>query len=288
MIIPGILAQRRVAGGAPSLWTPLNMANVPQIYLDAQDSVVTDVGGACSAISNLGAMGSAGSFGQTGAVNRPAILPAELNGNRVLRFDGADDVLTGGSPAQLNLFRNVSAAWTFEVYKKRTVDTAATRLVLSTQIGGTNGTRFATMAGTAASGAFNRPAIQARRLDGELLATLANASSPVGSYRMVFNAVSFTSRSGAVQLNGAIPAENPALTVSSGNTSDTQSIAAVSIGATVTTAAAADIDLAAIIVGNVYPAVGDIEKLFGWAAHKYGLTANLPANHPYKTAAPTI
>ena len=56
MMIPGIMAQRRVVGGDPVLWTPLNMATVPQIYLDAQDSVVTDVSGACSAISNLGGL----------------------------------------------------------------------------------------------------------------------------------------------------------------------------------------------------------------------------------------
>lgn len=32
----------------------------------------------------------------------------------------------------------------------------------------------------------------------------------------------------------------------------------------------------------------DREKLFGWAAHKYGLTANLPADHPYKYEAPLV
>jgi hypothetical protein len=32
----------------------------------------------------------------------------------------------------------------------------------------------------------------------------------------------------------------------------------------------------------------EIDKLFGWAAHKWGLTANLPALHPYKSSAPTV
>lgn len=30
------------------------------------------------------------------------------------------------------------------------------------------------------------------------------------------------------------------------------------------------------------------QKLEGYLAHKWGLTANLPSNHPYKTAAPTV
>jgi hypothetical protein len=32
----------------------------------------------------------------------------------------------------------------------------------------------------------------------------------------------------------------------------------------------------------------DIRRLEGYLAHKWGLTANLPSNHPYKSAAPTI
>lgn len=32
----------------------------------------------------------------------------------------------------------------------------------------------------------------------------------------------------------------------------------------------------------------DRQKLEGWAAHKYGLTDNLPADHPYKTLIPTV
>ena len=39
-MIPGIVAAQMRAAGGGVLWTPLNMATVPQIYLDAQDSVV--------------------------------------------------------------------------------------------------------------------------------------------------------------------------------------------------------------------------------------------------------
>jgi hypothetical protein len=31
----------------------------------------------------------------------------------------------------------------------------------------------------------------------------------------------------------------------------------------------------------------DRQKLEGYLAHKWGLAANLPADHPYKSAAPT-
>lgn len=32
----------------------------------------------------------------------------------------------------------------------------------------------------------------------------------------------------------------------------------------------------------------DIDKYFGWAAHKYGVSQKLPSAHPYKASAPTI
>ena len=41
-----------------------------------------------------------------------------------------------------------------------------------------------------------------------------------------------------------------------------------------------------IIVMPTVPSLAIIQKLEGWAAHYYGLTADLPADHPYKTAIP--
>jgi hypothetical protein len=115
-MIPGIVAgQMRVCGGAV-LWTPLNMATVPQIYLDAQDSVVTDVSGACSAISNLGAMGANGDFSQSTSGNRPAILAAELNGKRdPIEGNGRSITCHTHHPGRLSL-------WHFKLFQKANGD----------------------------------------------------------------------------------------------------------------------------------------------------------------------
>ena len=45
-------------------------------------------------------------------------------------------------------------------------------------------------------------------------------------------------------------------------------------------------DLAEVIVASSILPVATAEKLEGYLAHKWGLTANLPADHPYKTAVP--
>jgi hypothetical protein len=44
--------------------------------------------------------------------------------------------------------------------------------------------------------------------------------------------------------------------------------------------------IAVILIKTGTVNVDTIEKLEGWAAHYYGLTANLPSGHPYKTSPP--
>jgi hypothetical protein len=283
-MIPGIMAaQMRVAA---ALWTPLNMATVPQIYLDAQDSTVTDVSGFASAISNLGAMGSDGDFSQGTAGSRPAILAAELNGNRVLSFDGSDDVLRGGSTAQKDLFRNVGAAWVFSIYKKRTADSSGgIRYVLHSSTNSATSLRFNAMAGT--TGQLNKPSLRVRRLDGDTLASISSPTQFSGPYGMVMYNMDYATGTGSITRDGSLLVTNSSLT-STGSTSDTASATDLAVGASETGAAANDMDLAALVTSNTAPSASDIDKLFGWAAHKYGLTASLPGGHPYKTAAPTV
>lgn len=290
-MIPGIAAgQMRVVSGGGTLWTPLNMSVVPQIYLDAQDSVVTDVSGFASAISNLGAMGVDGDFSQATAGNRPSILAAELNGKRVLRFDGTDDRMQGASVAQKGMFRNITSAWAYAVVKKRTTDASAiNRLIISASEGASVGVRFRANMGVSTTGQENKPALSARRLDGTTPGALAGTASIVGSYLMAMFEANYTTRTGRIYINGSLAAENATMIDSAGATSDTDSQEPLALGSFPSQAAGfSDMDLAAIVVSNTEPSASDIYKLFGWAAHKYGLTASLPAGHPYKSAAPTV
>ena len=281
-MIPGIMAgQARPVSAA--LWTPLNMAVVPQIYLDAQDSVVTDVSGFASAISNLGSMGADGDFLQAASGSRPAILDAELNGKRVLSFDGIDDVMTGDTVAQKNILRNVAAGWAFLIYKKRGSD-SANRRALHIPAGGVAVPRLVVWAGLA----DNKPAMQARRLDADTTVTASSTTTAVGAYAMLLHTVNYATRAGRIYKNGSLDVDNPTFTAAAGNTSDTASVEAIAIGARTGGVVPADIDLAAGVVSRETPSDSDIEKLFGWAAHKYGLTTNLPGGHPYKTVAPTV
>lgn len=290
MMIPGIMAQRRVAAGGGTLWTPLNMTTVPQIYLDAQDSVVTDVSGACSAISNLGAMGSNGDFSQATAGLRPSILEAELNGKRVLRFDGVDDRMQGASAAQKGLFQNVDSLWVFVVVKKRTDDVTDTnRLIFAASRGDSVGTRFRANMGTGSAGEANKHAVGIVRVDGGASGSLSTANLAAGGYYMAMFKANCVTRSGRIYINGTLVAELTTLVDATGLTSNTASQEPLVIGAFPSqTAGFADMDLSCLVASNTEPSDSDIDKLFGWAAHDRGLTAGLSGGHPYKTVAPTV
>jgi hypothetical protein len=285
-----------VAGGRPivavggALWTPLNMASVPQIYLDAQDSAVTNVSGACSEISNLGAMGSNGNFSQSTAGNRPSIVASALNGKTILSFDGADDRMQGASTAQKALFRNVTAAWVYAVVKKRTTDASDTTRVIASASDGTSvATRFIADVGFGGTGGANKPFLGAKRLDAGANATLLSPDAISGTFYMVMHEVNYATRAGRIYTNGALATENTSLIDTAGSTSDADSQQPLVIGSFPSQASGfADADLAAIVISNTTPSAADIDRLFGWAAHKYGLTSNLPAGHPYKTVAPTV
>ena len=286
----GITVARQAAkvdAPAAELWTPLNMATVPPIYLDAQDSVVTDVGGACSAISNLGAMGSAGDFSQGAAGNRPAILTAELNGNRVLRFDGATSYLLGESAAQKDLYRNTSKLAAFFVYKKRATDASnINRILLHCTIGTSTGNRFSVYAGFPTSGNANKPALASRPLDTDSQRLMNSAIAHSEVYTLLTAYLDLSDETAYIYADGQ-SAESTSFSSSTGLTSNTASQQPLAIGAFAGGGGAfADIDLAAVVLFNTALTLGERQRLEGWAAHKYGLTANLPVDHPYKTTPP--
>lgn len=48
------------------------------------------------------------------------------------------------------------------------------------------------------------------------------------------------------------------------------------------------IKFAEVIVSSTLLSIDNRQRMEGYLAHKWGLTANLPANHPFRSAAPTV
>lgn len=110
---------------------------------------------------------------------------------------------------------------------------------------------------------------------------------------MVLHTMAWASGEGKLWINGDLDATNATLT-SSGSTSDTATNR-LSIGAFSNTGASSsgtnfgDVDIAELIAGDgAIPDSDETEKLFGYLAHRWGLTDNLDVSHPYKTDPPTV
>lgn len=103
---------------------------------------------------------------------------------------------------------------------------------------------------------------------------------------MRMDAVSWTDGVARLYVNGKLDAEDSS-TLIAGLTSDLTPPSISLGGSAVATNSYADIDLAAVLVGNgELPSGEEIDKLFGWAAHRFGLIESLPVDHPYRDAPP--
>lgn len=272
------------------LWTPLNMVNPPKILLDWNSSV-TNASGNASQWNDRSGNGYHYTQGTSG--RRPAILNGELNGLRVLSFDGVDDSLINQSAQAV--MRNVSAGWGFSVYKKRTQDTAATTIPNRTLIqfsrgGGTS--RYSIQVSQASTGEYNKSYISVRPLDDSEVSALRRSSTPrFGDWVLGYWAWDGANDSMQIIENGGTPEDFSSLGIAS-TTSNTQSNSVpsnigCSQGSTGTRAAFADIDIACVVVGSgSLPTEDEIDRLFGWAAWELDLVNELPIGHPYKDNPP--
>ena len=89
------------------------------------------------------------------------------------------------------------------------------------------------------------------------------------------------------RVNGGADTGSNALTnpASAGNSTDALNIGSTGAGAT-SRGFYLSGDICEILILNTQPNITGRQKLEGYLAHKWGLTANLPSDHPYKTAVP--
>lgn len=254
-------------------WTPAQLS--PTIWLN-DASPVGDSGGLCTSWSDIS--GNANHFNQVFASQQPLIVTGGLNSRRTIRFDGTDDRLVR-SPN--NLFRNSGACYAFLVMKKAATDAGTFRIVFSAQAG-VNAVRFSVS--TSASGFANRPRMVVRRLDADAASILGAATATNTAWHMVLCQMQWSSGAGTIYLDDVQDATNPTLT-SAGNTSNTDNFGDIGLGSDGTNPA--DVEIAEFVVKDgAIPTTDERNKIFGYAAHRWGLTSLLDISHPYKTTPP--
>jgi hypothetical protein len=257
-------------------------------------SSVTDAGsGACSQWNDISGNGwhMASALAST---TYPSIIASGLDGKRTIRFDGSNDRLYCAPGDPRGIFRNVSGAFALAVYKKMSADGSPTARALFSVTNGTDGATRCVANAASSGGGANTPALAARRLDGDSTVALIGGSAVTTSWAVVLWRMDYANGDGYVYINGDLSASNTSFT-SDGNTSDTASARAVMLGAFPTQNTTdpsaqnfSDIEVAELIVGTTLTGAGEIDKLFGYAHHRWGLTSLLDSGHPYKSVAPTV
>jgi len=250
-----------------TVWNPSMISTA--LWLDAADaSTVTTVSGAVSQWNDKS--GNNRHATQSDATRRPAFTSSALNGYSALTFDGTNDGLTCG-----DAFHSANLL----IFAVAKTSNAAAEQNIATKWNGTGSQRefifrFRSTNKVGAFFSFDGTSVNSNSLD-----TTGTAGTGWSMGGAVRNGTALT-----VSLNGS---QNSSTLASSSLFNSTTPL---DIG--YSSPAGTDVfeplngQIATVVIAT-NPSLADLQKLEGWAAHKYGLTANLPNDHPYKTVGPT-
>jgi hypothetical protein len=241
------------------------------LWLDAADaSTVTTVSGAVSQWNDKS--GNGRNAVQATSTDRPAYTANALNGKSVLTLDGTNDFMTVAHAAALNA--QISPSTVAVVYKK----SAGFRVMQKKDGTGTESDAwfFDDLSVLGAAGGFttsyagnqNNWQIDIGTWNDSTIKHWRNGSK-----------LTATNVTGGTLVSGEV---DPSLTPAS-NTD------ALYIGRRLNPSGTTGImtgQIAGILICNAVLTDVDRQKLEGYYAHQFALTANLPNDHPYKTNAP--
>ena len=258
-----------ITGSQKVNWDPSLITTA--LWLDAADaSTITLTSSAVSEWRDKS--GNARHFTQSDSGSRPTVASATQNGLNALLYDGSNDHLNGPNSPEPYLIAAVAKTSTAGIFRSMYG-------ALSSASGSTDAVYFQ-------SGNPPRTATYARSTSVDNLAGtdfVATAGvMPSGSFFIMAGYHDNTSI--VCRLNGT-PGPTDATTNSLKNLSTSI------VGASYYNDAKSDywpgeigelIILSTLGVGSI-----EAEKVEGYLAHKWGLTASLPSNHPYKLNVPT-
>lgn len=254
-----------------TVWSPSLIQTA--LWLDAADaSTVTTVSGAVSQWNDKS--GNARHASQNTAANRPVVTSAGLGGKDVITFDGTNDVLTATLSSGLSSSFGVFAV----VVPLR--NQAIEGYVVS-EVSSYSNYWFNLGRGGLLSGQKMGFSV----FDGTNNPISENTTLPTLGNGYIMNGI----RDTAASPRKLFYYENATLI---GNVTDTSSLTApayssLQIGGQVNVASRyGNVRIAEVVITGSLPSSVVRQQLEGYLAHKWGLTSNLPSNHPYKNYGP--
>jgi hypothetical protein len=271
-------------------FTPADLST--SLWLDAADaSTITESGGVVSQWNDKS--GGAYNFAQSSSTLRPLYASETLNGKSVVTFDGIDDNMNAG-----DVLDNVWTGSGFNIFfvAKNNDITSVDGTILGKVSSSPLALRqFASYIRTSVSQLVTLYTTDSNNF------TVVDGSTAIGDSQWVVVSQSYDDTLGVdgttanttvrVQMTVDGNEQTEVVNASAGNLGQIQDAAGLlSIGAFIGdgTQNAGNLDgaIAEMIVTPSVLSASDRQKIEGYLAHKWGLTANLPAGHPYKNVAP--
>jgi len=251
------------ASAGPALWTPANITTA--LWLDAADaSTITESGGVVSQWNDKS--GNGRNFAQFTSTAQPALTASGLNSKAIIGFDGNDSLTA-------NFSLSVTSESIFAVLKYASTSSGFAR-IFSQSDGGED---FST------TGHYI-PLIR----DGNA-ARLASFAAG-GSRSQIFLDYNTWGIAGSIHTGSQITNHLNATAGSAFSHTLNKTFTRFALGTQLASNLGGFLNgsIAEVILLPAAATETQRQKLEGYLAHKWGLTADLPNDHPYKTAAPTV
>ena len=259
-----------ITGTQQNNWDPSLISTA--LWLDAADaSTITESGGAVSQWNDKS--GNGRHVTQATAGSQPTLATNAVNGRSTIDFDG-NDLLDNTNAA---LQRNLSGATIFSV-SKLDVDSAGLKVIFQTD----------TILGTTRSiFDYNDGTVTGFSAGGRRTVTNSFQRQGISAYSgaVTLNCAVFNYAAATLSLieNGTITVNAAAFQDAGVTDSDAGELA---VGALNNNTANWDGYICELLFVDSVVSTDTRQKIEGYLAHKWGLTADLPADHPYKTAVP--
>ena len=267
--VPGKLTLAKEFTWNETVWNPSMISTA--LWLDAADaSTITESGGAVSQWDDKS--GNGRNISQSNASQRPALVSSGLNSKPTVDFDGSNDVMLNASVGASGL-SNVSI---ISVFKQITGGGSEDHQI---NIGQTNNTGKV-------RGVYRNPNGTVLGFGGWARTAFSSFSLDIGGSHHIFGFAN-TALSGSNNLEMFKDGSIETLTTSNALSTTLDGFSVGSLQGASVANYYSNISVAEIIV--LYEAISTVnrQKTEGYLAHKWGLTANLPNDHPYKTVGPT-
>ena len=270
-----ILAPYRFGGGQGD-WTPASIS--PYAWYISDDPANTYASNDYATLADRSGNGrTATALGTT----KPTKNPGGISGRQTIRFDAVTEAFSMANSQ--GVFQNKVGATVYAVYQMDPDDViAASRNLFFAE---TNASTFTRVGLCCCDGSVaNRPRLVGRRADGDG-AAVVTASGAVTAPAILGGIIEFQNSDAYLRLNGSLDASSTSF-LADGATANTASFAAPRIGNSTVGSEQLMGELAEIIIFDRAITAEERVRVEGYLAWRWGLTANLPANHPYKSAGP--